>query len=200
MKTIQVELFKFHELSAEARQVAIENYRSDNSANESMAWQGEFNASRKAFLAVFGLDGGRYTSLPSETDELTGVRLATYIWNNYVPELEEKRVTFLKPVGSKNNKKRYSNIFVSRNCVLTGVCYDNYFADGIWEFLKKPCPHTTLEELIESCVDEANRLREDDVDEAYSNDELVAQGLEAADFDFYANGKVAEIHDYEEVA
>lgn len=199
MKTIQAQLFKFHELSEVAQQVAIDNHREQSSQSEADGWHSSFNESKKAFLAVFGL-GGRYGSLPSEVEDMKGVRLATYIWNNYASKLEEKRVTFLKCIGLPDNKKRESNIFVSRGCVLTGVIYDNYFADGIWDFLKKPCPHTTLEELIDSCVEDAEKQRQDDIENAYLDDSSVTHWLEAQDNDYWKDGEVAEISDYDEVA
>jgi hypothetical protein len=188
MKTVTIELFKFSELADDVKAKVIEEYREESSSNEYEAWRSEFNSSKKAFLNVFGLDETCYTSLPSEVDELTGIRLATYIWNNYSEHLEAKRVNYHK------SKSRFSNIYKDRNCALTGYIYDDYFTKGIWSFLKKPCPNTTLEDLIESCVEKANAKREEDIDDAYHNDTLIIENLENLDCDYLANGDEFTYH------
>jgi 6-pyruvoyl-tetrahydropterin synthase len=187
MKTLTIELFKFNELTDDVKAEIIEKYRDKASFNEYRASYNEFNNSKKAFLNVFGLNEIGYSicyiNLPSEVDKLTGIRLATYIWNNYSQHLEKKRVNYHK------SKSKFSNIYKDRSCALTGYIYDDYFTQGIWSFLKTPCPNTTLADLIKSCVKKADSKREDDVDNAYYNDTLIIENLEKLDCDYLADGE-----------
>lgn len=91
MRTIEVELFKFDELSDEAKEKAIENYR--NNPPE-YGWHDENRATIEAFEKAFPVSitnwsyGGRgegvdFHVTDDDVAELTGSRLMAYLYNNH---------------------------------------------------------------------------------------------------------------------
>lgn len=84
-----------------------------------------------------------------DIEELTGQRLATYIWNNYRYGLFTPKIYWSNKLGSF--KKRTSKIKLQTDCVLTGYCIDDDILDPVYKFLKKPCEHTNFYDLMRDC-------------------------------------------------
>jgi hypothetical protein len=86
MKTIEIKLYQFSELSESAKQKAIENYRNDNTNEDYSYLYGEAHESVKAFHNVFGTNEGnrswstcRFDHIDDNILELTGLRLRKYL-------------------------------------------------------------------------------------------------------------------------
>src|SRR5690554_5862974 len=91
MKTIEVKLYQFAELSEEAKQQAIDDKR--NSINHDFIME-EARETLNKFCNIFSIQWDSidylnpgYNSFKINIDdtikELSGLRLAKYIWNNY---------------------------------------------------------------------------------------------------------------------
>lgn len=204
MRTVRTKVYKFNELSDEAKQYAIEKRRE----NQEYFWGGENRNTLEAFERVFPVNitdwsyGGRgegvsFTFTESdEVEELTGHRLATYIWNNHFHDLfkrkwyskswdAKKRV--LDP--SKGKTERYSKIIFEHSCVLTGYCIDEDILKPIYDFLKKPDNNTNFRDLLESCFDAWVKACNEDI-EYQNSDEYIAEELESNDFEFTKEGRI----------
>src|SRR5687768_3582213 len=100
-RTVRTKIYKFNELNAEAQQVAIENYRDDI---DEIFWADENRQSMEKFADIFPIKvtnwsyGGRGEGVDfrfetdyEEVDEMSGHRLAKYLWNNFKTYLYAKK-------------------------------------------------------------------------------------------------------------
>jgi hypothetical protein len=216
MKTIQINTYKFSELSEEAKQNAIEEYRSNNTE---YFWACENRQSLEKFADIFPITvkdwsyGGRGEGVyfkfntDDNIEELSGQRLALYLWNNYKNDIYSKKYHYVKSHNKINHKRvkselikkgsnaglyhnsYYSAIFIETyNCPLTGYCIDNSLLDEIWKFIDKP-DSRNFRDLLEDCFNEWVKDCNADVD--YQNsDECITETIEANDYDFDEEGNL----------
>ena len=79
-------------------------------------------------------------------DELKGARLMAYLWNNFGDYIEKGKYY------SNKYLHRRSKVIMSRDCVLTGMYYDNIILAPIYNFLDgKGDMNMTAHELLEEC-------------------------------------------------
>lgn len=187
MRTIEISIYKFSELSDESKRKALDKFEPSvdfiyDDAHETV----------KAFCEIFGVKEGRQSWLDFNTDyiddnilELTGQRLRTYLINNFYSEIYKPK-TYYKRV----NKKRKSKIFVNNDCVLTGVCYDHDMLEPIYNFIQKPCNHTNFQDLIDNAFNNLRKSVEDEASYRYS-DEAKIEDIDANDYEFYEDGNIA---------
>ncbi len=210
MRIIELKLLKFNELSDEAKQTAIENYR--NKGYEP-AWTEENRQTLEAFEEVFPIQiskwsyGGRgegviYSIVGDHIEDVSGQRLATYLWNNYRRDLFKGKyyghlsesdkhgnkipVSKEHPIG-KRHVKRYSKIILDTTCVLTGYYMDDVILKPIYEFLERPIKGVTFSDLLDDCFDAWIKGCNDDI-EHQNSDEYIAEHLEANDYEFTSDG------------
>jgi hypothetical protein len=216
MRTIEVCLYKFDELSEEAKENALRNITIDNSF-----WYQEAHETVKKFHNVFGTREGdrswldiRTGHIDSDILELSGFRLQKYIWNNFGDELfirkylkhgelvdkvkpyhrmmKQRQITSKCPNQGKWSISYYSNIQRDNSCVLTGVCYDDCILDPIYKFLElrnfdhAPC----FEGLLEDCVHSLRKSLESE-DEYNETDAAKIDHIEANDYEFDEDGNRA---------
>jgi hypothetical protein len=207
MKTIEVKVYEFAELSETAKQRAIDNYL--NKGYDNQFYYDEIISSAKAVAEIFNLKfGGEYTDIrhghiDDDILNLSGIRLYKYIWNNYGSELFKGKyygklvntnkdgstieVSKSHPAGLRH-VKRYSKCTLENSCVLTGVCYDDDILQPVYDFLKKPESNVTFTYLIgeiESAIQEAFSNTEDWL----NSSEFVTQEIEANDYEFTEDGE-----------
>ncbi|MEO7047752.1 MAG: hypothetical protein ABI091_20810 [Ferruginibacter sp.] len=214
MRTIRTKVYKFNELSENAKDNAIERWR--NSDNE-MFWSNENRDSMKAFADMLPITvkdwsyGGRGEGVyftfdeRDEIEELTGQRLATYLWNNYKNEIYSKKYlgdlnvkhcVYHNRIKTKDYKNGnfgnayYSAISIEKyNCPFTGYCMDNEILAPMYEFMDKPNNRTNFKELIEECFDAWIKACNNDID--YQNsDEYIIEQIEANEYEFTQDGKM----------
>ena len=166
MRTAEVKIYSFDELSDEAKERAHANWL--NEGHEHF-WAGEARDTIKAFESEFGVTirNWRYDSsgygydidfggISDEVLELSGNRARAWIWNNhgnvllspttrYYAKIDGKRI---EAVGANSVRYR-SKVFYTRvydgTCPLTGVCFDcdaldplAYFCFGVkWDETQK---------------------------------------------------------------
>jgi hypothetical protein len=213
MKTIELKIFKFNELSEESKQYAIEKYRSNN---EEFFWQSEWQDVLKKFCDIFPISWSHcdiYQGIDFDIkcddniQELSGIRLMKYIQNNYSSFLWKGKYyksfsyTNEKDLKHHNNiqtkqlsngkyfQSFYSKIQKENSCVLTGFCGDDDILSPIYEFLKNPKESVTFADLLSDCLNSWLKGVRDDY-EGQQTDEYISEHLDANDYDFTEDGEI----------
>ena len=111
-----------------------------------------------------------HTKYEESTEELSGIRLRTFIYNNFHYGLYYPKTYWMKD----NKKKRKSRIFVVSECPLTGFIMDEIMLQPLMEFLQHP-DKRTFKELMGDCLEAFFRSCRDDCEycesEEYFKDE-----------------------------
>lgn len=200
MRAVQVYVYKYEELSDRARKKALHNFQ----MSDYYPWADENKETLKAFENIFPIKvrewqyGGygdyiRFDFIADyEIEELSGVRLATYIYNNYFPYLfKGKYYSKGKYVDGKYTyKQRYSKVMFDNSCVLTGYIIDDDILEPVYKFLKKPCKHTNFKDLMRECLEKWLSACIRDY-EAYFSEENFMEMCESNGWEFFEDGKIA---------
>lgn len=221
MKTVEINLYKFEELSERAKQTAIEHHRNNNFE---YFWADENRQTLEKFAEIFPIKvtnwsyGGRgegvdfHFTCSDEIEELTGQRLATYIWNNYKTDLfkgkyfhsqkfgltdhklnhrrvKSRQITTNCPNMGKWSNSYYSAILLDSCCVLTGYCMDDEILNPIYNFLNKPIENISFRDLLESCFDCWVTACNNDI-EYQNSDEYISDEIINNDCDFEEDGTI----------
>lgn len=207
MKTIELKLYSFNELSKEAQKKVVDSWEPFTDYITSEA----FDAAQK-FFALFNsrltsLDFDREewscSGLPDNLLEVSGLRLATWLQNNVADQLFKPK--YLKCFdGHKKHKmcanrtakrtgKRYcfaySNVQRVSDCPLTGVCYDYSILKPLLDFMSRPDNTTTARELIGDCLQSLCKDVTAEI-EYLSTPDAVSEECAANDYMFTAEGKM----------
>jgi hypothetical protein len=137
MREKTIKLYTFDELTDQAKQKAIEWYRS---INDEIFWQSEtFDSLKAVFERVgirirdydLGIDGYSYIrfDLNDSIAELKGVRAFTWLENNLFSKLRLTRNAYLK--NRKNNLKYGYKVNAIPSCPLTGYYADETFLESL---------------------------------------------------------------------
>jgi hypothetical protein len=210
METIEVKIYKFSELSEEAKQKAIEKWRNTTIQDSDYWFLAEANETFKKFAELFNIDWKQIDYEESYRNDysfrniednvlcLSGHRLAKYIWNNYKTDLfkgkyfslwSKKDVSFEHyKNGFPVLKSRYSKVILTNDCVLTGVCYDEDILKPIYDFLNNPTKND-FEDLLNDCISAICKSVHSGI--KYQNStEAIIETIEANDYDFLESGKM----------
>lgn len=198
MKTVNLNLYQFDELSEKAQEKVINSWRE----NDEYFWGDENAESLNAFCKIFaikikGYDYGyqNYISasfnLDYEIMELSGLKLHKYLVNNYLNDIYKPKYYF------KNSKKRLSKIQKHNDCVLTGYYIDNEIMAALYDFIKKP-DNSTLESLLNDCLNNWLIACRKDY-EYWISAESIREDILSNDYLFLANGELAS-SEYQELA
>lgn len=213
MKKVEVNVFTINELSPIVKEKAIEKYRDEI---DNFAWQDENRESMEKFAEIFPIKirnwsyGGRgegvqfYFESEDYIEELSGQRLATYLWNNYKNDLwkgkymgslktndyvKHNRIKSPVKVNSVGNRHNpyYSAITLDNSCVLTGYCMDDDLTDNIYSFINKP-DDRNFRDLLEDCFDAWVTACNRDI-EWQQSDEYIIEQIENSEMEFDECGK-----------
>jgi hypothetical protein len=171
MKTLELNLYDFSELSEESQEVALENV--DITDNMEF-YTNDALETVKAFQRIFPIEyyeidytyGKAYSKYVGEENHqnLSGIRLLKLLENNYLPDLRKGKyrstksttkhpcITVKKYANGNTFSAFHSRIFFEYNCPLTGMCYDYDILKPILDFRKNPSDSVTFEELLEDCL------------------------------------------------
>jgi len=208
MKTTTIQLYDFNELSEKSKQNAISEFLNKGYNDGEYNYQ-EAHESVKKFNDIFSVRNSNnswldfsYLNLDNYILELSGIRLYKYIINNFYSDLFKP--AYVKSYEKHFNHKRaknktykngiiasffYSNLNVTNSCVLTGVCWDDDLLQPIYEFLKKPCKYTNLNDLIKECF-ESLRISLEKSDDYYTSDEFISETLQINNYQFTKDGSI----------
>ncbi|MFU0783695.1 MAG: PRiA4b ORF-3-like protein [Thermoanaerobacterium thermosaccharolyticum] len=157
MRTITVNTYKIDELSGKAQRRAYEHWlkRSeypwhDDNVKTLREFEKIFPIKIKGFEYSYEYGEGRnyihFTFTEDENIEnLSGIRLLKYIYNNYFDYISSKEIFYGK------SKIRKSKIIYVPDYSLTGYCMDEEILGPIYKFLKKP-EDITFYTLIRRCL------------------------------------------------
>ena len=160
MRTIETLVYEFHELSETAQQRAYEK----SLDSFEMSWTSENSESLAEFCREFPVTAkdwsyGNAASISSvihygeyekEVWELSGLRLRTWLLNNFHNVLYKGKYIHL-PIQGRHVFK-YSKAMIEESCCpFTGYCMDDTLMDPIWGFIRKP-DNRTLEDILGECL------------------------------------------------
>jgi hypothetical protein len=219
MKTIEVKVYSFNELSEEAKNVAIENFRSQG-VETSFIYDDAYQTVKKA-NDLFNISEGRNNWLDFNLNniddnilELKGLRLRKWLINNFGEQLYKHK--FYTSIGdnkiinhpcvkvnkydiSKGARVSSSNFYYSRiqkdnSCVLTGVCYDDDFLQPIYDFIdnyKAKSDYNSYQDFENLLTKCFSSLNQSIENEVdYRNsDEAISEDLEANEYEFLKSGE-----------
>ena len=218
MRTIRTKIYKFDELSDDAKQNAIRHYQNDFLTFEHIYSDAESTV--KAFCEAFNVKTGSHSWLDCNTSniddailELSGLRLRKYLLNNFGSTLYERKylkhgqltterkpyhrmikqteITNNCPNKGKFSISYYSNIQKeSKNCNLTGMCYDDDMMKPIYDFLElRTFGSTNFEDLLNDCFDAMRKTLKDEEDYMYT-DEYISEEILANEYEYTESGKL----------
>ena len=200
METVCVNLYSFAELSSTAQKTAIANDRKIREQEDTFSFEigdavNTVKAAAKAFgfkLINWSIGADVQTSFVSlltgvrQVEELTGVRLRTWLINNrydvfYTKKPYGKHLRSFQLCGQYyHSYQRESKVlFVESDCPFTGMSYECEFLDTFRDFLRKP-DHNTLTTLFEIAVQNLCRALEREY-EYQMSDENIRYDLELSD-------------------
>lgn len=206
-RTVRTKVYKFSELSEQAKENAIEQFRNHNYDNQH--YYDEIIASVKAVVDLFGLKTGnrqwsdlRHSHIDDTILQLSGVRLYKYLVNNYYSYLFTPKYikSIDRPVKwkqfickvNKGMKGEYTILYSKQKtdncCVLTGICYDNDILQPVYDFLARPDKSTTFEDLI-NAIEGAISQTFDNTEEWLNSDGFIKDEIEANDYEFTQDGR-----------
>lgn len=123
-------------------------------------------------------------------------RLRKYIINNYVQYYEKGK--YYSTAGRWENgkytyKSRYSKIIKTRDCPLTGIIYDYYILDPLYDFIDGKTEYKCYYDLIHACISSYLKNVDSDIEYIASRDyfeEVIQDGFLYNDTLFFSDGTV----------
>lgn len=209
MRYLTIKVFKFDELSDEAKKNAIENYRSEYFVDQNPWAEENAESIRKIAKAInssYEIDSYNHCFFEMDNDytveELKGKRAIAYVWNNFIePNLTPKYITGCFVDGklhydavSSNSKHYYSKVSKEFSCPFTGTVADMILWDA-WIYFKDEVKKFNNEMTVEAFVNRVGYMVEkflDEEDEYYYSDEYIIEEIESNDVEFYEDGQVYE--------
>jgi|TARA_R110000782_G_C14632191_1_gene394562 hypothetical protein len=208
MRTVRTKIYSFNELTEEAKQNAVNQYRNNN-LNHDFIYDDAYKTVRE-FNKLFELKEGSRSWLDFSTnfenciEDLNGLRLQKYIYNNFgyklfkpsfIGSLKSNEIQNHKRIKSKklNNgnvfNPYYSAIKKDNSCVLTGMCYDDDMLKPIYDFLNQRefNINETFETILKECFTAIEKIIEDDK-EYRESDQAIIEEIESNDYEFLKEG------------
>jgi len=214
-ETITRTLYTFEELTPEAQQNAINQYRGDG-IDTSSNWE-EARASVTAFCDLFNVSTGSNSWLtlvcPSfgndnhNRNDLTGQRLRTYLINNFPSAFYERKFRrhckhenrsterpkdhrMVTNIAKDHRGNWYrvfkSNFYVPSCCPLTGMCYDESLLAPLKEFIEKP-DNRDFQDLITEAGESLRQTLENE-DDFRNSYECIKEEIEGQGLEFDEDG------------
>ncbi len=199
MRTIEILAYSFAELSDSAKQTACDKW------NESFSypWDSEIIQCRDGLAAHFpGLrfdrDGDPTTyGIDDNILELKGKRLASWLWNNVISEVQTGQYRHDKKGIRANMKSRKSKMTFEVSCPFSGMSVDCAAMDPILDFVHgkgfsrsgNKWNETTLDDIIGDCFSAISKYVDDDI-EYLTSLEAFAETCDSNDYEFNENGEM----------
>jgi hypothetical protein len=155
MKKIELTIYKLSELSENAQEKAyaewlesFEYLSADDNKECLDKFCKIFNVKVKKWEYGYRNYIDFEFNVNSRISELSGQRLATYLWNHYELLIYSKK--YYSVFAKGKYKSRHSRIKLEKySCPLTGYIIDNALLDKIWKFMDEPDKHRTFHDLIQ---------------------------------------------------
>jgi len=124
-----------------------------------------------------------------DIEGISGIRLTTYIWNNYAKYITKGKYYSNNKVvdGKYISKSRYSKILVSfDSCLLSGWCFDYDILKPVIECLEYKRIFNSFEGLVKSCLDNFFKAYSSDM-EYNTSMECFFEHAGGNEYDIYGN-------------
>ncbi len=197
MKEVKVKLYRFDELSKDARHEVCERERqqTNNWGTISQEHDAEERISTlQKFCEVFGIKykldydhDRRFISWHFKDSEIDSHEISgKYLWrflDNYYYDIRSRKYFATNFRQDENGKMYYKHrhsriMWEEQNCPLTGMCYDCDILDKIFDWYKKPDWKLSLHDLFEDCFSHYLKLWEEE-DDYIVSDENISDLIEA---------------------
>ncbi len=214
MRTIEVSVFTFPELSNEAKQRALDHY---NRGFE-YPWYDEVGQCRDGLLECFPgayLDrdnDARTGQIDDTLLEMKGKRLCAWLQNNVLGKLQKGKYRHMQTYNETphkrvrreeskvtGNKWRYyrSDLTFTVECPFSGMVVDCSALDPIIKFVTgtgfprtgRQWNETTLEDIIQECFHAINQFVDQDI-EYLTSMEAFEETCEANEYEFTESGEL----------
>ena len=216
MRTIEILAYSFAELSDSAKQTACDKY--NDNEHFDYPWYAEVNQCREGLLAYFPgayLDRDndvRTGRIDDDILQLKGKRLAAWLWNNIISEVQKGHYRTMRTYNetphkrvrreeskSTGNKWRYyrSALTFTVDCPFSGMSVDCAAMDPILDFVHgkgfsrsgSNWANTTLEDIISDCFHNISKYVDDDIEYLQSL-EAFAETCESNKWEFNESGEM----------
>jgi len=192
-ETITREIYTFDELDDRTKANVLDDWRNDTTE---YAWSDEWIESLNAFADDTGMGIDDYSLSPYaysyvkwsfelddiDKSELTGLRLRTWLVNNWVGGWTTGKYYH------KGRKGRHSKCQFEVSCPFTGVISDCTLMEPVLAFIAKP-DDRSLKDVIEECFDAFVKGYQEDM-AAQDRDDYIIDTIEANGYEFYATGSM----------
>ena len=199
MRTITKNIYSFNELSDDAKQNAIENYRSIME----FTWQDEIintiNMISKAIHCdydYYSYDGITYKVwfTPNDFEEdIKGKRAWAYIVNNFITPYEKPKTYWLNHCiycdGRKNWSRKSKINFTLEDCPFTGYYLDCCFYSAWVNWKRNFDSNSTVNDFLSILGDKLGKEWSADNEYQYS-DEGITEVLVNCEYEFYEDGEI----------
>ena len=208
-----INLYTFEELTPAQQQKAINSIRDSGIIDNSDSYS-DAHKTVKAFNNIFGTKEGvddwleiRTSHIDDNICELKGLRLRTFILNNFSRELYKgryyslwstKEFPFNKAHGKPYPKLkiRYSKVMFDNSCTLTGDCYDDSILRPIYDIINnysdRKHSHITFDAIMKDCI-QTLRLDLEREDEYINSDEGIKELIENNEYTFTEEGTLETV-------
>lgn len=186
MKTIRVNVYKFHELSKEIQDKLVkENMeRIYSGAMESI--NEDIDESIKKFMYYTSVSTSRCNLVVLDNQEdhkLEGKYLYRRVRQLIDAYFSEPKRYY------KNGKCRYSNIIIDQSCVLTGCYTDNVILSPLFAYIEGKLNVNSYHELIKACFKSVDNFIHEN-EEYFSSNDYIKEILENQDYDYTIDGTI----------
>ena len=205
MRKVENIIYKFDELSADAKERAIDEVRN----NSDIWWF--VDEVLNSFSAIGDCTGlklknysfslcnysyiklGRPYTCFIECDDITGIRAYKYIVNNFLKNIKYGK--FYNKLYYTKNKVYKSKTIYNNSCIFTGMYYDNVLIDTWkeWKNKLRKTRYISVEDFItlleNNMVDEVM-----DIANYYDSDAGIIEYINANDIEFYEDGSIYSIY------
>ena len=209
MKKIGMNVYKYEELNDDIKDSLYRKYRD----SFEYPWRIEAENTLDKFCEIFGIHINYmdidynhveftvdYESYEHEEGiaQMSPIRLRTYIINNFFEDIHNKKYILNRYT---NNAHRYSNITYTRDCPLTGYCFDMDILDTIWDFIDNPMKYkyATYESILEECLSQYMKAYNYDYDDMISKDYFESEIIPSEDKYYTNDGIEIDMDMYEEI-
>lgn len=210
MRQQVINVYQFNELSDSAKENAINWYRNAGEYAWTEEWIDslyafadaiditidDYSVSPYAYSEVHWSHAVSYDFDPDDLDDMKGLRLRTWLINNYLPEFEKPKYIYgmkrngkMEKVIGINSKHYYSKLQTEISCPFTGFVGDHSLIDPILKFINEPNDYESLDDIIDNCM--SNFIKEWQKDMEYQDsDEYIIENIEANEYEFNDDGSI----------
>ena len=175
METVEIQIFDIHELPENVRSNVIYNWRVGDEWHCFDEWENVLTAFFNHFSNETLLGNYEWSehhrskisfSVSEELSEMKGFRLFKYLANNHGEFIKKWQ-----------------------ECDLTGFIGDCDILEPIANFMKRPSPYTTFDDLMRECFEAWSLAVQKDC-EHWLSEESILEDISANDIKFTANGGI----------